>query len=290
MNFPKLTDDLAIISKLGDNPGADDGLTSDGLKAKFDEAALILQAYLNGTLVEMLNELFAGGDSAPNNGLNMAGPINMNRNPLQNLRNPEAPGEAVNLEYALAHFLTGDRTINGKPLSTDIVLNAADVGARPDTWLPTPAELGAAPESHVENKQNPHEVNCEQIGAATVEYADSKASMELLWQNASTASTFAGQTLSMEEIGGKKWSVVAIECGALSTLCFVGRGVELFGWKNFMNYEAYAQPVRRTFMLNEDGSFTIGKGYNKSYNGKAYNEDNSVVIPSKLFGIKEATE
>ena len=38
MKIPEFLDDLNIISKLGDNPGADNGLTAEGLKAKFDEA------------------------------------------------------------------------------------------------------------------------------------------------------------------------------------------------------------------------------------------------------------
>lgn len=34
------------------------------------------------------------------------------------------------------------RTINGKALVDNITLSASDVGARPDTWFPTPAEIG----------------------------------------------------------------------------------------------------------------------------------------------------
>lgn len=104
MEFPKFTADLSIISKLGDNPGTDDGLSADELKGKFDEAGLLLQAYLNGTLVELLNSVFAGGDSKPSNGLNMTGAINMNRNALQNLRDPEEQLDAMNLRYADLHY------------------------------------------------------------------------------------------------------------------------------------------------------------------------------------------
>ena len=35
------------------------------------------------------------------------------------------------------------RTVNGKALTGDIALTAADVGARPDTWTPTATEVGA---------------------------------------------------------------------------------------------------------------------------------------------------
>lgn len=37
------------------------------------------------------------------------------------------------------------RTVNGKALSQDISLAASDVGARPDTWTPSAADVGALP-------------------------------------------------------------------------------------------------------------------------------------------------
>lgn len=39
------------------------------------------------------------------------------------------------------------RTVNGKTLTANIILNADDVGARPDTWTPTAAEVGALPDT-----------------------------------------------------------------------------------------------------------------------------------------------
>ena len=58
MKIPELKDDLNIISKLGDNPGADNGLTAEGLKAKFDEGSLTIQQYINSVLIAKLNEIF----------------------------------------------------------------------------------------------------------------------------------------------------------------------------------------------------------------------------------------
>lgn len=37
------------------------------------------------------------------------------------------------------------RTVNGKPLSSDISLSATDVGARPSDWVPTMADIGIDP-------------------------------------------------------------------------------------------------------------------------------------------------
>ncbi len=51
MALKKLLADLSIISKLGTNPGIDDGLSEEQLKAKFDEAANIIKDYLNNYLI-----------------------------------------------------------------------------------------------------------------------------------------------------------------------------------------------------------------------------------------------
>lgn len=45
------------------------------------------------------------------------------------------------------------RTVNGKALSQDISLAASDVGARPDTWTPSAADVGAVPTSRTVNGQ-----------------------------------------------------------------------------------------------------------------------------------------
>lgn len=46
------------------------------------------------------------------------------------------------------------RTVNGKALSADINLSAADVGARPSSWTPTADDVGAVPTSRrINNKQ-----------------------------------------------------------------------------------------------------------------------------------------
>ena len=51
MALKRLEADLSIIAKLGTNPGVDDGLGEDQLKAKFDEAANIIKDYLNNYLI-----------------------------------------------------------------------------------------------------------------------------------------------------------------------------------------------------------------------------------------------
>lgn len=126
MKIPEFLDDLNIISKLGDNPGADNGLTAEGLKAKFDEGALTIQQYLNGVLIATLNQIFAAGGQL-NEGLIMTGPINMNQQMLFGLKNPVNESEPVSLGFAIANY---------------------------------------APKSHVDDTNNPHKTTAAQVGAA----------------------------------------------------------------------------------------------------------------------------
>lgn len=61
----RLTDDLNIISLLDNEPNDVGGLTAEELKAKFDEAANIIQSYINNTLLPELS----GEDGAGNIGI-----------------------------------------------------------------------------------------------------------------------------------------------------------------------------------------------------------------------------
>lgn len=130
MKIPEFLDDLNIISKLGDNPGADNGLTAEGLKAKFDEGALTIQQYLNGVLIATLNQIFAAGGQL-NEGLIMTGPINMNQQMLFGLKKPVNESEPVSLGFAIANY---------------------------------------APKSHVDDTNNPHKTTAAQVGAAPSGY------------------------------------------------------------------------------------------------------------------------
>lgn len=51
MSIPKFLQDLAVISKLSDLPNSNDGLTAAELKAKFDEAPLAVQKYINEIMI-----------------------------------------------------------------------------------------------------------------------------------------------------------------------------------------------------------------------------------------------
>jgi hypothetical protein len=93
MAIPRFDEDLAIISKLGDNPGSDNNLTTDAFRAKFDEGPQKIQQYLNDVLIPAAEQ-----SSSPQEGLNMEGSINMNGQPLTGIAAPVADTDAVNLK------------------------------------------------------------------------------------------------------------------------------------------------------------------------------------------------
>ena len=106
MAIPKFNDDLNIISKLGDNPGSDNNLSTDAFRAKFDEAGLKIQKYLNDVLIPEVNQ--AG---YPTEGLTMQGAIDMNGQALTGLKTPEADTDAATKKYV------DDKVINRENLA-----------------------------------------------------------------------------------------------------------------------------------------------------------------------------
>lgn len=102
--FPKFEEDVEVISKLGDTPGTDDGLSSDQLKAKFDQAPKAIKEYLL-KLVDSLEGLFSDSGGAVSGG-NLTGGLNMNYYPLTGLKSPESPLDAVNKSFL-------DETVQG---------------------------------------------------------------------------------------------------------------------------------------------------------------------------------
>ena len=72
---------------------------------------------------------------------------------------PTSPLTSDNVQDAIeevqgnipTNYVPTSRTVNGKALSADIELDAEDVGARPDNWTPSAADVGAVPTSRTVN-------------------------------------------------------------------------------------------------------------------------------------------
>lgn len=106
MAIPKFLEDLNIIAKLGDNPGTDNGLSTSAFRAKFDEAALLIQKYINEVLIPA-----ASASSSPEDGLNMKANINMEGNAIKNLGEAVDDDDAVSKAYVDTLITAHERTL-----------------------------------------------------------------------------------------------------------------------------------------------------------------------------------
>jgi hypothetical protein len=95
MAIPAFTDDISFISKLGDNPGADNGLTTEEFRALFDAAPLALQNYINTVLIPAIAPLID-----PTEGMTMRGALDMSGQKLYGLKTPYESTDAVPFGYA----------------------------------------------------------------------------------------------------------------------------------------------------------------------------------------------
>ena len=94
------------------------------------------------------------------------------------------------------------RTVNGKALSADINLSAADVGARPDTWTPSAADVGAVPTDRTVNGKALSaniSLNASDVGAATP--ADVSAAKPVLRTATLTTSGWSSNTQTVSVQG-----------------------------------------------------------------------------------------
>ncbi len=78
------------------------------------------------------------------------------RNHANNKENPHS------VTVAQIGAVPTSRTVNGKSLTGNIALSASDVGARPNTWMPTAEQVGARPSTWTPT--------AEQVGAAPTGY------------------------------------------------------------------------------------------------------------------------
>lgn len=110
MAIPKFLEDLNIVSRIGDKPGTDSGLSTPQFKAKFDECGLKIQNYINNVLIPgienavsedgLLAQIYTQLNSKLDNfGGRVTGNIDMSGNMVGNLRDPSTDTDASNRRY-----------------------------------------------------------------------------------------------------------------------------------------------------------------------------------------------
>lgn len=131
MPIPQFTEDIAFISKLGDNPNTDNGYNSAQLKAEFDKAAIAIQRFINTYIVTALNSEVSADAFLKLTGGNMKGSINMSGNRVSGLGDPVADADAISKAFLSAYLV---------PI--------AQGGTGGKTAEEARKNLGAAPEKH----------------------------------------------------------------------------------------------------------------------------------------------
>ena len=107
MALPFFEEDMDIISRLGDYPGSEDGLTPKDFKARFDLAGNLIKKFLNEVIIPNFN-VAIDIDELTNfvlkkvlnlSGGMMKGDIDMNGHKITYLKEPAASGDAATKQY-----------------------------------------------------------------------------------------------------------------------------------------------------------------------------------------------
>lgn len=123
----------------------------------------------------------------------------------------KAVGEALETKAPISH--TEDK---GNPHG----VTASQVGARPDTWMPSASEIGAAPASHAKDKNNPHGVTAEQVGARPNTWTPSAADVGAVptTRKVNNKALSSDITLSASDVGARPntWMPTPADIGAFN--------------------------------------------------------------------------
>lgn len=137
--FDRLTENIAFIQQLGDNPNADNNLNAQNLKAWFDKAPLAIQTFVNDKLIPQIELKFSSVDQwievadqniknfvvgagfVPIDGsVPLTGNLDIGNNKIKNLSDPVEDFDAVNKKYADAIKESADNAQNTADGAVDL--------------------------------------------------------------------------------------------------------------------------------------------------------------------------
>lgn len=148
-------------------------------------------------------------------------------------------------------------------------LTAADVGARPDNWMPTAADVGALPSDGTA-------VNANALNGNSAEYYET--GLTVLWSNPSLSSTFAAQSVVLSD-AVENYTFLIIECARSSTNSSKIAGVFVVGYTS--NHYVVFDEFYYRYATNIVGtSATFGDSYCDG------GGDNNRIVPSRIYGVK----
>lgn len=193
------------------------------------------------------------GKYAETDGLDIAWNVQMNGNRVTGLPTPTGDTDAVPMSYVSSH-------VNNK--SNPHGVTAAQVGARPDTWVPTAEQIGAAPVNHGHIKK--------------------------LWENASKGSDFPAQTLALD-LSGYTHIIVTSSVGNYPDTGLVSTGLI----DNVVNAVGYLSTFATDFWMHtrhfiiKSNGVEFGSGYMKdTSSGTVYADWGIRSIPTAIYGVR----
>jgi hypothetical protein len=115
--------------------------------------------------------------------------------------------------------------------------------------------------------------------------------MELLWENASPSSSFAAQTIPLSALGGEVCSMYYVPFND-SDFILVPYGcvVHAHSFDYSANYYNNLRMNTRGVESQKDGSIKFGANYKKTMNTAPYTDEQTSLVPMKIYGIKGVTE
>lgn len=158
MAIRKFLDNLNIIGMLSDYPSSEDGLTTQEFKNLFDKAGLLIQQYINNTLIPQIESAIDEGallqqiSGAINRKLDkaggvMTGNIDMNGQKITNLPTPVNNNDAATKGFAeekalrffdvevTASSFVADNTHEDYPFRASIPLTGVTAKMIPDVYF-----------------------------------------------------------------------------------------------------------------------------------------------------------
>lgn len=139
---------------------------------------------------------------------------------------------------------------------------------------------------HKRNTDNPHNITCDQIGAASLAYADTKTSMTLLWENASPTSDFPGQSLYFD---WTPYDRIGVEFQGFYNEGKAELNNNIGAGRNIYYTNAQCRGVTRDFQLVSGGAWA-GNSFIENWSSKVLEKDPTVLKPLRVYGIKGVIE
>lgn len=291
MAFTQFAYDMNIISKLSDTPNVDDGLTAAQLKDKFDEGGKAVKDYINNVLLQEVAEkpsdtgllkAVGGKFVAAEAGVDYQEPLG-----ADGVTTAKLADGAVTSEK-LADGAVTNAKIGAGAVSFNKIADAAVGIAKIADSAVTNAKL--ASDSVGTSKIIDGSVTKDKLSSSVTAQALGGVVSDLLWTNASPSSSFGAQTISKSLSGYSRVLVCFNREDGITRRITAETKLNDSGIAHLvaLNDGSGAMGYNRVFSASTSG-VTFEKGLKQRVNGETRSDDNTVLVPTHIYGIKGDT-